>query len=140
VEYATKIGMGIVLMDGSGLKVLDCISGDHLLKHRSQRDYERSTMFDLFKRDVQVKCYDLDELAKLLNWYRAQRFSHMAETQYPVTAVITGILNEQQAVKYFIVRIPFTDYKKLRDKFIESEAFDPILQQRSFSEVLGRKF
>jgi hypothetical protein len=95
-------------------------------------------MFDLFKKDVQVKCYDLDELAKILNWYRAQHFSMMADKAFNVTAVITGILQEEQAVEYFIVSIPYGNYKHLREKFIESEAFDPILQQRAFSEILGR--
>jgi len=98
-------------------------------------------MFDLFKKSVPVKCYDLDELAKILDWYRAQYLSRMADVEFPVTAVTNGIFNAYEhgpQVLHFVVHIPYSEYKVLREKFIESEVFDPILKQQPLAQILNR--
>ena len=98
-------------------------------------------MFDLFKKDIVVKCYNLEELAKLLDWYRAQYLNKMADTQFPVTAVTNGIFSAYEngpQVLYFEVSIPYIIFKKMKDEFIEKECFDPVLEQRAMAKLLGR--
>lgn len=98
-------------------------------------------MFDLFKKPVPVKCYNLEELAKILDWYRAQSLGRMAEVEFNVVAVTNGILSAYEhgpKILYFVVHIPYSDYKALREKFIQSESFDPILQQEPIAKILGR--
>lgn len=97
--------------------------------------------FDLFRKAVPVKCYDLDELAKILEWHRSQYLSRIADVEFPVTVVTNGIFDAVEngpKVLYFIVHIPYIDYKGLREKFIESEAFDPILQQEALTQIMDR--
>lgn len=95
-----------------------------------------------FKADVKVKCYSNEELAKLLAWYRLQKgLAGISDTAFYVKVHIRGVFDEYEngaGVTCFEVSIPHYMYKNLRDKFIQAESFDPVLQQRAFNEILGR--
>jgi len=84
----------------------------------------------LFKKAKIVKCYTPEELGKLLAWMRS--FSGLAGLnyqRYEVTAVMAmQYWDNPQEVLYFEVRVPYYIYKKLREKYIERESFDPILE------------
>lgn len=96
-------------------------------------------MFDLFKKDIVVKCYDVEELAKLLAWMRDQYgLVEMTRKNFNVSAVMTSIFNEEQFVTHFEVAVPYHMYKPLREKAIEKEVFDSVIEQRSVAEILGR--
>lgn len=98
----------------------------------------------LFKRKkpVVIKCYNKEELGKLIDWMRADQgyLSEMNRQRYSVTAVMAmSYWDNPQELMYFEVAVPFWQYQKLREKFIQREAFDPILQQQSFNQILGRE-
>jgi hypothetical protein len=46
--------------------------------------------------------------------------------------------DDPNEVMYFEVTVPYYQYKQLRDSYIEKEAFDPILEQRAFAEIMDR--
>lgn len=93
-----------------------------------------------FKKPIKVKCYDTEELGKLLNWLRRDTgLSEMNRQRYPVTAVMAmQYWDDPNELMYFEVEVPYYQYKQLREKYIEREAFDPILEQRVFSEIMNR--
>ncbi len=62
----------------------------------------------------------------------------MTWKEFNVNTVITSIFAEEQKVLYFEVEIPYSMFKPLREKLLEQEAFDPVLEQRSFAQILGR--
>lgn len=93
------------------------------------------------KKPVVVKCYSQEELGKLINWMRLDEalLSQMNRQRYSVTAVMSmSYWDNSNQLLYFEVSVPYHQYAKLREKFIQDEAFDPILQQRPFNQILGR--
>ena len=94
------------------------------------------------KKPVVVKCYSKEELGKLLDWMRADKamLSEMNRQRYTVTAVMAmSYWDIPEELMYFEVAVPYWQYEKLREKFIAREAFDPILQQQAFAEIMGRE-
>jgi hypothetical protein len=94
------------------------------------------------KKPVVVKCYSTEEVGKLIDWMRADEglLSQMNRQRYEVIAVMPmSYWDETDKIMYFEVTVPYYQYSKLRDQYIEREVFDPILQQRAFSEILGRE-
>jgi hypothetical protein len=93
------------------------------------------------KKPIKVRCYTSEELGKLLDYQRSQwGLSHLHAQRFGVTAVLAmQYWKHPDRVMYFEVEIPHSMYKKLREKFIEKEVFDPVLEQRAFSQILGRE-
>jgi hypothetical protein len=95
------------------------------------------------KKPVVVKCYNQEELGKLINWMRADEglLSQMNRQRYSVVAVMAmSYWDNPDQLMYFEVTVPAYQYAKLRETYLQKEAFDPILEQRAFSEILGRGF
>lgn len=94
----------------------------------------------IFKKPIVVKCYSNEELGKLINWLRADEgLASMNRQRYAVTAVMPmQYWDNPDRLMYFEVTVPYYRYKKLREQFIEKEAFDPILEQRAFDSILDR--
>lgn len=95
-----------------------------------------------FKPDVKVKCHSNEELANLLSWYRLQLGLYgVSVRSFEVTVEIRNIFDELEngnGVVGFEVSIPYRHFKELKKKHIQQEAFDPVLEQRAISEILGR--
>jgi hypothetical protein len=93
-----------------------------------------------FKKPVVVKCYNRNELGNLLNWLRHDTgLVELNRQRYPVTAVMAmQYWDNPTEILYYEVSVPYYMFKKLRESYIEKEAFDPVLEQRAFSEILGR--
>jgi hypothetical protein len=94
----------------------------------------------LFKKPVVVKCYNKEELGKLVNWLRRNEgLAALNRQRYSVTAVMAmQYWDNPNEVLYFEVSVPYYEYKKIRERFIRNEAFDSILEARAFDEILGR--
>lgn len=104
--------------------------------------FERVMVFKR-KKPVVVKCYSQEEVGNLLDWLRADQgyLSEMHRQRYTVTAVMAmSYWDNPQQLLYFEVTVPYYQYTKLREKFIQQESFDPILEQRVFNQILGRPF
>jgi hypothetical protein len=94
----------------------------------------------IFKKPIIVKCYNNEELGKLINWLRIDEgLSAIHQQRYTITVVMPmQYWDHQDRVMYFEVAVPYYRYKKLGEQFIEEEAFDPILEQRAFDSILTR--
>jgi hypothetical protein len=92
----------------------------------------------LFKKPVIVKCYNKKELGNLLDWLRADTgLAELNRQRYSVTAVMAmQYWDNPTEVLYFEVHVPYYKFKKLRNRFIEKESFDEILEQRAFDQIL----
>lgn len=90
------------------------------------------------KKPITVKCYSTKQLGNLLDWQRSQLgLTGMNAQRFEVTAVMRHALwDKPEEVMYFEVSVPYSYYKKLRDTYVKAEAFDPILAQRAFDEIL----
>jgi len=94
----------------------------------------------VFKKPIKVRCDTTEELGRLLDWLRTDSgLSELNRQRYAVTAVMAMQYWENpHELMYFEVTVPYYIYKKQRDKFVQTEVIDRVLQQRVFSEILGR--
>lgn len=95
-------------------------------------------MFDLFKKPMMVKCRSMEEVGKLLNWLRYDYgLSHLNTQRYSVVAVMAmQYWDAPEEVLYFEVAVPYSQYRKVREAFIERECFDSILEMRPIAEIM----
>jgi hypothetical protein len=95
-------------------------------------------MFDLFKKDIAVRCQDTKQLGRLLHWLRSEGgLSQVARVEFPVTAVTGGVLgNYADKILYYQVHVPHYLYARLREKYLKEVVLsEAILQEEIFKEI-----
>ena|ERR1041384_7886456 len=91
-----------------------------------------------FKKPVIVKCYNKDELGKLLNWLRLDTgLSQLNRQRYTVTAVMAmQYWDNPDEVLYFEVSVPHYMFKKIKAEYIKQDAYESIIEQRAIARIL----
>ena len=85
-------------------------------------------MFDLFKKPVNIFCADMEELGRLLSWLRANSgLTYASHNTWEVFAIMPSVLNEDQTLQGFWVKVPYELAEPRIQKISEQDAFTDIL-------------
>ncbi len=92
------------------------------------------------KKPVVIKCYNKDELGRLLNWLRLDTgLSQLNRQRYEVVAVMAmQYWDNPDELLYFEVSVPYSLFKKMREDYFKQDAINDVLEQRAIAQILHR--